>query len=310
MNTTMSLGSDVGLALAGIKLNVEGEEHLWSHRPAVFIFNHQSWLDGMIVMKLLREDVTAVAKKEVARAADHGPDRVADEHGVRRPRQHRAGQGRAGAGGRADRSEGYSLAISPEGTRSPTPRVGHFKKGAFHMAMQAGVPIVPIVIRNAGQLLWRGSTVMRQGTVDVARAAADRPSTTGRVEDLDAHVDGVREQFVDTLGGVADVTRPIQVTVLGARLVGHHGRVAGRAPRAHRAVGALARRPREEIRDEHRNYPLPARPRPAPRAAARRRRSPDAVGEADVLVVGVPVARPARRAARRGAARAARGSRS
>ena len=65
-NTTMSLGSDVGLALGGIKLDVTGAEHLNSSRPAVFIFNHQSWLDGMIIMKLLRENVTAVAKKEVA----------------------------------------------------------------------------------------------------------------------------------------------------------------------------------------------------------------------------------------------------
>jgi 1-acyl-sn-glycerol-3-phosphate acyltransferase len=41
------------------------------------------------------------------------------------------------------------------------------KKGAFHMAMQGGVPIVAVVIRNAGELLWRGSKVMRSGAVDV-----------------------------------------------------------------------------------------------------------------------------------------------
>ena len=76
-------------------------------------------------------------------------------------------------------SEGYSLAISPEGTRSPTPRVGHFKKGAFHMALQAGVPIVPIVIRNAGQLLWRGSTVHAPGHGRRQGPAADRRSPTG-----------------------------------------------------------------------------------------------------------------------------------
>src|SRR5207244_2888032 len=44
---------------------------------------------------------------------------------------------------------GTSLVIAPEGTRSPTPRLGPFKKGAFHMAMGAGVPIVPIVFRNS-----------------------------------------------------------------------------------------------------------------------------------------------------------------
>src|SRR4029453_18458479 len=65
------------------------------------------------------------------------------------------------------RDEDTSLVIAPEGTRSTTPRLGRFKKGAFHLAMQAGVPIVPVVIRNAGERLWRGSTVIRPGPLDV-----------------------------------------------------------------------------------------------------------------------------------------------
>ena len=42
--------------------------------------------------------------------------------------------------------EGRSVCIAPEGTRSTSTNLGRFKKGAFHLAMQAGVPIVPIVI--------------------------------------------------------------------------------------------------------------------------------------------------------------------
>jgi putative phosphoserine phosphatase/1-acylglycerol-3-phosphate O-acyltransferase len=197
MNTTMSLGSDAGLTLAGIKLNVTGQEHLWSHRPAVFIFNHQSWLDGMIVMKLLREDVTAVAKKEVSRQPVMG--QIAWLMNMAFVDRGNTEQARAALTPVVERiSEGYSLAISPEGTRSPTPRVGRFKKGAFHMALQAGVPIVPIVIRNAGQLLWRGSTVMRKGTVDI-RVLPPIDVNAWTVENLGTHVDDVREQFVDTL---------------------------------------------------------------------------------------------------------------
>src|SRR3546814_4705424 len=47
------------------------------------------------------------------------------------------------------RQDGKSICIAPEGTRTLTPKLGPFKKGAFHLAMQAGVPIVPIAIHNA-----------------------------------------------------------------------------------------------------------------------------------------------------------------
>jgi putative phosphoserine phosphatase/1-acylglycerol-3-phosphate O-acyltransferase len=90
------------------------------------------------------------------------------------------------------------VAIMPKGTRTPTPTVGRFKKGAFHLAMQAGVPMAPIVIRNAGELMWRRSMVINPGTVDVA-VLEPIPAGHWAVEDLDARVAEVRQLFVDTL---------------------------------------------------------------------------------------------------------------
>lgn len=197
VNLTMSLGSDLALALSAVRLNVQGEGNLWSHRPAVFIFNHQSFLDGFIVMKLLRENVTGVAKKEVAAQPGFGQfARFANMAFVDRSDSGRAREALAPVVQRL--REGYSIAISPEGTRSPTPRVAKFKKGAFHMAMQGGVPIVPIVIRNAGERLWRGSTFIRPGAVDVV---VHRPISVEnwRTEDLDRRVEEVRQIFVRTL---------------------------------------------------------------------------------------------------------------
>src|SRR5581483_8711168 len=63
-NVSFGVGSDLALALAGVQVRVAGEYRLWAHRPAVFIFSHQSWLDGLVIMKLLRRDITGVAKKE------------------------------------------------------------------------------------------------------------------------------------------------------------------------------------------------------------------------------------------------------
>jgi HAD superfamily hydrolase (TIGR01490 family) len=197
VNFTMATGSDAALALAGIRLKVTGEEHLWSHRPAIFIFNHQSILDGFIVMKLLRQDVTGVAKKEVASQPGFG--QFAKFAGMAFVDRGNKGKAVDVLGPVVDKlNDGYSIAIAPEGTRSPTPRVAPFKKGAFHMAIQGQVPIVPIVIRNAGELFWRGSTFMRSGTAEVT--VLPPISVAGwKREDLGERVQEVHDRFVATL---------------------------------------------------------------------------------------------------------------
>ena len=63
--------------------------------------------------------------------------------------------------------KGLSILIAPEGTRLDTTEVGPFKKGPFRIAMSAGIPIVPIVIRNAEVISSRDSTTFNPGTVDV-----------------------------------------------------------------------------------------------------------------------------------------------
>jgi putative phosphoserine phosphatase / 1-acylglycerol-3-phosphate O-acyltransferase len=195
---TSSVGADVGLALAGIDVEVGGAEHLWSSRPCVFVFNHQSKLDAVILMKLLRGGFTGVAKKEAANIPGWGQFfRLADVAFVDRGDHERARDALAPAVARL-RDDGVSLVLAPEGTRSATPRLGPFKKGAFHIAVQAGVPMVPIVIRNAGEVMWRGAQTMRSGTVDVRVLPAVDTSLWAE-ETVDDHVDEVRDMFVRTL---------------------------------------------------------------------------------------------------------------
>ena len=197
VNLSASIGSDVALSLAGVHVDVAGARHLWAERPAVFIFNHQSWLDGLVAMKLLRGDITGVAKKEVASQPGFGQfARLANMAFVDRSDGKSARKALEPAVQRL--REGYSIVIAPEGTRSTTPRVGPFKKGAFHLAMQGGVPIVPIVLRNAGDLLWRGSTVIQPGTVDVI-VHAPISVETWNTRALGERVEQVRGLFVDTL---------------------------------------------------------------------------------------------------------------
>ena len=63
--------------------------------------------------------------------------------------------------------EGTSLAVAPEGTRSGTGALLPFNKGPFHMAIHGQVPMVPVVIRNAGEIMTPHSYLINPGTVDV-----------------------------------------------------------------------------------------------------------------------------------------------
>jgi hypothetical protein len=67
----ITLGGELGSALAGVRLDVRGAEHL-AIRPAVFLFNHQSQLDVLILARLLRGGFTGVAKKELANSPGSG----------------------------------------------------------------------------------------------------------------------------------------------------------------------------------------------------------------------------------------------
>ena len=98
--------------------------------------------------------------------------------------------------------DGTSVIIAPEGTRSPTPYPGQFKKGAFHIARQAGVPIVPIVFHNSLDTLPRKGRVVHPATVQVTvlepRLPEDLPDDAGEA----AHQ--LRNAYLETLGYPAE----------------------------------------------------------------------------------------------------------
>jgi putative phosphoserine phosphatase / 1-acylglycerol-3-phosphate O-acyltransferase len=93
---------------------------------------------------------------------------------------------------------GLSIVIAPEGTRVDPTEVGPFKKGPFRIAMAVGIPIVPIVIRNAEIVASRNSTVINPGTVDVA-VFPPISVHDWTVETLPEHIAEVRQLYLDTL---------------------------------------------------------------------------------------------------------------
>ena len=212
LNFSMSVFADVASALIGLNLSIKGEHHLWSHRPAVFLFNHQSNVDMVIIARLLRRDISGVGKKEIGDIPLIG--RVLEFSGVVLIDRKDTQRAIETMGSLVDtmRIEGKSVCMSPEGTRSITPKLAPFKKGAFHLAIQAGVPIVPIVIQNSSDIMPKGEMIYRPATVEVE--VLPPVDTSGwSVETIDEHVASVRNMYLEALDQdqSADTVKPLRV---------------------------------------------------------------------------------------------------
>jgi len=183
--------------LANIRIEVIGEQHT-THRPAVFFINHQSTLvDALVTSRVVQRGFTVVAKAEVKQLPVLGQLlTLADVAFVDRSNTSKAISAMQPAVDKLHK--GVSIVLAPEGTRSLSPRIGAFKKGGFHLARDAGVPIVPIAIRNAGEIMWRNARVVQEGTIEVV-VHEPVPTADWTKADLDEWVPRMRQLYIDTL---------------------------------------------------------------------------------------------------------------
>ncbi len=197
VNFFTSTWSQLLLTASGVHLNVIGAENLNAERPAVFIFNHRNQADPVITGALVRDNWVGVGKKELAGDPIMGTlGKLLDTAFIDRDDPAAAVETLHEVEARAQK--GLSIVMAPEGTRLDTTSVGPFKKGPFRIAMTVGIPIVPIVIRNAEIVAARDSMTMNPGTVDVAVF----PPISVRDWTLDTLPDRiveVRQLYVDTL---------------------------------------------------------------------------------------------------------------
>ena len=196
INTTISSIGDLGTKLAGLDINVKGKHNLVDHRPAVFCFNHQSSADFFVILKLLRKDVTGIAKKELEMTPFGPLFKAMGAIFIDRSDKKKALASMKNAA--EILKNGTSVAIAPEGTRSGCKELGVFKKGAFHLAMKAGVPIVPIVIKNAYMAMPKGSKIFSPTHIEVV--VLDPVDTSEwKPKLIDSYVEEVRNLFVKEL---------------------------------------------------------------------------------------------------------------
>ena len=175
---TRAIG-EIGSGFAGIDLEVEGDKHLAHDGPVVYIFNHQSMLDTMVLAHLLRRDVVPLVKQEMADNPLVGP--MLKQAGTLFVDRDATDQAELLREALAVLEGGRSLVIAPEGTRSTLGEIQPFKHGAFFLAKKAGVPVVPIVLHNVKDALPNGGLLIRPTTVRVTVLPPMHPRRMGGV---------------------------------------------------------------------------------------------------------------------------------
>ncbi len=153
---------------SGVRLRLEGGENLaGAPGPFIVVFNHSSHLDIPILFATLPLEIRFIAKAELLRIPVFGQamKRMGNIVIDRKDRA-QAVAGLAQAAARM-RDQRLSVVIAPEGTRSPDGRLLPFKKGAFALALDSGIPILPVTLSGSRAALPKGALAPRGGEVRV-----------------------------------------------------------------------------------------------------------------------------------------------
>ncbi|XP_048848641.1 1-acyl-sn-glycerol-3-phosphate acyltransferase alpha-like [Brienomyrus brachyistius] len=153
--------------LLGLRIDVSGLQNLPTEGPYVIISNHQSSLDVLGLMEILPDRCTSIAKKELVYAGTVGI--VCWLGGIifiNRKKTDTAKSVMAGAA-RTMLDKQIRLWVFPEGTRNQKGDLLPFKKGAFHLAVQGQVPIIPVVFSSYSNFYLRKEKQFRSGTINL-----------------------------------------------------------------------------------------------------------------------------------------------
>ena len=154
-----------GIGLVGVRVRVEGLENI-PPCTCVFVANHVSNMDALAFAPHIPRRVSLMLKKELFRIPILSYGMLLAKF-IRVDRASREGAANSAKLGVRYLKEGLSLATYPEGTRSPDGRLHPFKKGTFVVAIQAGVPIVPVSILGAQHLMRKGEWAIHPGNITI-----------------------------------------------------------------------------------------------------------------------------------------------
>lgn len=183
---------------AGVPVVAHGLENVREGEPQIIVSNHVSWFDIFAIAAVLPIPFYFVAKKELERIPLFGTAWKAAGHiSIDRSDRQKAIQSLREAGAQVRRDRG-SVIIFPEGTRSRSGRLQPFKKGAFTLAVEAGVPIVPTAVTGSYDIMRPDSWRVHPHTVHLHFAEPVVPAAPR--ESSDSLMDRVRGVIAEILG--------------------------------------------------------------------------------------------------------------
>ncbi|HSL55270.1 MAG TPA: lysophospholipid acyltransferase family protein [Pyrinomonadaceae bacterium] len=160
------LGARNWLRLSGVRVRVKGLELLDPKQTYVFVSNHRSYLDTAAMFIYTGRRIGLLAKKELLKVPVLGVGMgFVNVMAIDRSNRESAIRTTEAAAQRI--KSGVSFAVFVEGTRAKPGELLPFKKGAFYMARQAGVPVVPVAIKNSDVLMGKGTGEARSGTIEM-----------------------------------------------------------------------------------------------------------------------------------------------
>jgi 1-acyl-sn-glycerol-3-phosphate acyltransferase len=152
---------------AGVRVEMEGLENLFTDRPQIIVSNHQSWFDVFVLAACLPVRYRFVAKQELGRIPVFGRSWKACGHVSVDRGNREAAVGALDQAWKEVREGRLTMILFAEGTRSLDGRLQPFKKGAFVLAVQGQVPIVPVAVVGSREIMAKGATRVRPGLVTV-----------------------------------------------------------------------------------------------------------------------------------------------
>jgi 1-acyl-sn-glycerol-3-phosphate acyltransferase len=191
-------GARVWLRLSGMKVKVSGTEYLDPHQTYVFISNHRSYLDTAALFCYMGRRIGLLAKKELLKVPilGYGMGYV-NVMAIDRLSRERAIETVQAATDRL--RSGISFGVFAEGTRARPGQFLPFKKGAFYMALEAGVPIVPVAMNNTDRLMGKGTGEARTGTIEIVMMQPIETSGLSTDQDVVDLIDRVHGRIASEL---------------------------------------------------------------------------------------------------------------